>query len=96
MQRCYLVCYDICDAKRLRFVFRTMKGYGHHWQYSVFFCKLRRIDRIRMQSELEDGINQKEDKIMIIDLGADEENARKAVTFLGPSLPEINNDILVI
>ena len=96
MQRCFLVCYDICDSKRLRFVFKTMKGYGEHWQYSIFFCKLRPIDRIRMQSELEEGMNQKEDKIIIVDLGYDEEKAKKAVTVLGPNLPEINNDILII
>src|ERR1035438_4086458 len=32
----YLICYDICDDKRLRKVFQTMRGYGDHLQYSVF------------------------------------------------------------
>lgn len=54
MRRCYLVCYDICDGKRLRHVFKIMKGYGEHWQYSIFFCILKPIDRVRMQGDLED------------------------------------------
>ena len=57
MRRCYLVCYDIRDAKRLRRVHKLMKGYGEPWQYSVFFCVLKEIDRVRMQSKLETEMN---------------------------------------
>ena len=35
MQYTYIVCYDICDDKRLRQVFKTMRSYGDHLQYSV-------------------------------------------------------------
>jgi CRISPR-associated protein Cas2 len=38
MGRCCLVCYDICEPKRLRRVHKVMKGFGEPWQYSVFFC----------------------------------------------------------
>jgi CRISPR-associated endonuclease Cas2 len=40
MRISYLVCYDICDDKRLRKVFQTMRNYGDHLQYSVFECQL--------------------------------------------------------
>ncbi len=53
MRRCYLVCYDIRHPKRLRRVFAVMKGYGEHWQFSIFFCVLKDIDRVRLQSDLE-------------------------------------------
>ena len=43
MRRCYLVCYDIRDPKRLRRVNKVIKGYGESWQYSVFFCVLARL-----------------------------------------------------
>lgn len=43
MRASYLVCYDICDDKRLRKVFRTMRGFGDHLQYSVFECQLTRV-----------------------------------------------------
>jgi len=31
-----------------------MKGHGEHWQYSVFFCVLKEIDRVRMQAHAGD------------------------------------------
>ena len=96
MRRCYLVCYDISDAKRWRRIFRAMKGYGEHWQYSVFFCVLKEIDRVRMQSELEMELNLKEDQCIIIDLGADEEIALEAVTLIGESLPKAQTGMVVV
>lgn len=96
MRRCYLVCYDISDAKRWRRIFRAMKGYGEHWQYSVFFCVLKEIDRVRMQSELEAELNLKVDQCIIIDLGADEETAREAVAVLGESLPKAQTGVVVV
>lgn len=38
MRSTYLVCYDICNDKRLRKVFQVVRGYGDHLQYSVFEC----------------------------------------------------------
>lgn len=96
MRRCYLVCYDIGDPKRLRQVFKVMKGYGEHWQYSVFFCVLAPIDRVRMQSGLEEAMNLAEDQVIIIDLGSDEDHARKAATVLGPSLPPRDKGVVVL
>ena len=96
MRRCYLVCYDISDAKRWRRIFRAMKGYGEHWQYSVFFCVLKEIDRVRMQSELEAELNLKADQCIIINLGADEETAREAVAVLGESLPKAQTGVVVV
>ena len=83
MRRCYLVCYDIRSPKRWRQVFRIMKGHGEHWQYSVFFCVLKPIDRVRMQTLLECAMNLKEDQTMIIDLGPDEDLARANAIALG-------------
>ena len=96
MRRCYLVCYDISDPKRWRRIFRAMKGYGEHWQYSVFFCVLKDIDRVRMQSDLEMELNLKADQCIIIDLGANEESAREAVAVLGESLPKAQTGVVVV
>lgn len=30
MRLLYIVTYDVCDARRLRRVFRLMRGYGDH------------------------------------------------------------------
>lgn len=87
MRRCYLVTYDISEDKRLRRVHRTMKGYGESWQYSVFFCVLKDIDRVRMESDLRKILHAHEDQILILSLGSDEESAREAASTLGRPLP---------
>jgi CRISPR-associated protein Cas2 len=96
MRRCYLVCYDVRDPKRLRKVFRVLKGYGEHWQFSVFFCVLKDIDRVRLQYDLEEKMNLKEDQAMILDLGPNEREAREAAAVVGVPLPEAENNMLVI
>jgi CRISPR-associated protein Cas2 len=96
MRRCYLVCYDICHAKRLRRVFKVMNGYGEHWQFSVFFCVLKDIDRVRLQTDLEREMNLKEDQVMILDLGSNEKEAREATTVLGQALPQVDSGIVVV
>ncbi len=96
MRRSYLVCYDIRNARRLRNVHKTMKGFGEPWQYSIFFCTLKPIDRVRLQSQLETIINQKEDQILIIDLGANRERAKIATTVIGQSLDPLEPGSMVI
>ncbi len=96
MRRCYLVCYDICSPKRWRKVYKAMQGYGEHWQYSVFFCVLREIDRVRMQSAIEEHINHKEDQTLIIDLGPDEQAAREAATVIGIPMEDADQRTVVI
>lgn len=96
MRRCYLVCYDIRDPKRLRRVHKVLKGYGEAWQFSVFFCVLKDIDRVRLQTDLEEQMNQKEDQAMILDLGPNEKAAREAATVIGQPLPERDSGIIVV
>ena len=96
MRRCYLVCYDISSQKRWRKVFKVMNGYGEWWQYSIFFCVLKEIDRVRMQSLLEEHLNLKEDQCIIVDLGPDESAARDAATVLGQSLPRGESGVVVV
>jgi CRISPR-associated protein Cas2 len=73
-----------------------MKGYGEPWQYSVFFCSLKDIDRVRLQSELEREMNLKEDQVIIVDLGVDEKHAREAACVIGQTLPPTDNTMVVI
>jgi len=96
VRRCYLVCYDIRNAKRLCRVFRTMKGYGEHWQFSIFFCVLKDIDRVRMQVDLESEMNLKEDQVLVIDLGPNEQEARRTATVIGQSLPPADEGMVVV
>lgn len=96
MRRCYLVCYDIRDDKRLRKVHKLMKAYGEPWQYSVFYCTLKAIDRVRLENAMRELLNLKEDQLLIVDLGGNEDAARQAATVVGQSLPEQEGGVVVI
>jgi CRISPR-associated protein Cas2 len=48
MRRAFLVSYDVRDPKRLRRTHKMIKAYGEPWQYSVFYCVLKPIDRVRL------------------------------------------------
>ena len=38
MQKTYLVCYDICDDRRLAKVHKIVRGFGDRVQYSCKEC----------------------------------------------------------
>lgn len=96
MRRCYLVCYDVRDPKRLRRTHKLMKAYGESWQYSVFYCTLKAIDRVRLENAAREVLNLREDQLLIVDLGSNEEAAREATTVLGQSLPNSESGMVVI
>lgn len=96
MRRCYLVCYDIRDPKRLRRVHKCMKAYGEGWQLSVFYCTLKAIDRVRLENDIRAIMNIKEDQVLIVDLGSNEETARDSSTFMGAGMPERESGMVVI
>jgi CRISPR-associated protein Cas2 len=96
MKKHYLVCYDIREPHRLQRVCRTLKGYGERWQYSIFFCSLKPIDRVRLESDLKTEMNLADDRAIIIDLGTDENTAREAITVIGQPLPPQQLSIDVI
>jgi CRISPR-associated protein Cas2 len=81
--RYFLVCYDVADPKRWRQLFRVMKKYGEHWQYSVFFCRLRAIERTKLEIELRKILHEEHDRAFLCDLGPDEFEAMAAFTALG-------------
>ncbi len=68
-ERLYIVAYDISKPKRWRRVFKTMKGYGHWVQLSVFQCRLTARRRAEMAARLDGLIMPAEDHVLIVDLG---------------------------
>jgi CRISPR-associated protein Cas2 len=65
----YIVVYDICDQKRWRQVYKTVKSFGQWVQLSVFQCVLSKQQLLRMEHALEDCIKKGEDHVLIADLG---------------------------
>lgn len=77
MRRDVLVSYDISDDTRLRKVYKIMRGHGQWLQYSVFRCELSDQERFKLMTKLHEVINQREDQVMLVDLGpAGENNTR--------------------
>lgn len=83
MRQCFLVTYDICEAKRLREVYETMRGFGEHLQYSVFLCVLSPMGLATLKGKLLEIIDAHEDQVMFIDLGPEEGRGKKAIETLG-------------
>ena len=64
----YLICYDICDPKRLRRVHRLGRDVGFPIQYSVFEAELKNSELERVISKLESLICNDEDKVYFYSL----------------------------
>ncbi len=79
----FLVAYDIRDPKRLRKVYRKMRGFGDAVQYSIFMCSLSPTNFQLLLMSLEELIDSSEDRIMVVDLGPTEGKWKDRVTFLG-------------
>ena len=83
MRQRYIVTYDICEQKRLRQVFKVLKGYGEHLQFSVFRCDLSKMSLISLKVDLNAMIHSKEDQVLIIDVGPTEGRGEEVFESLG-------------
>jgi CRISPR-associated protein Cas2 len=96
MRQSYLVCYDICDDKRLRKVFRTMRGYGDHLQYSVFECQFTPGDLVRCRTEIAGIIHHGDDQVLFVHLGPAEGRGDRVITALGKPYVAIDAPCYII
>lgn len=78
-----MVCYDICDPKRLRKVYEVCRGYGEHVQYSVFRCELSERRRATLVAKLDALLDHNEDQVLFIRVGKPEGRAKTAFEALG-------------
>jgi CRISPR-associated protein Cas2 len=73
----YLVCYDICEPKRLRNVHKCVRDWGDPLQYSVFLCALTEMELAELRAALYDLIHHRDDQVLFIRLGPDTEHTLK-------------------
>lgn len=96
MRVAYVVTYDICDPKRLRRVFRIMRGYGDHLQLSVFRCELTEMELIELRGRLNATIHHREDQVLFVEIGPVDGRGSKSITALGRKYePPIRGAIVV-
>jgi CRISPR-associated protein Cas2 len=96
MRSTYIVAYDISDEKRLRMVFKTMRGYGDHLQYSVFECQLTPSDLVRLSGELGKIIHHEQDQVLFICLGPAEGRGDRVITALGKPYTSVDSPCIVV
>ncbi len=86
MKTRFIVTYDICDPKRLRLVYKTLRGYGLHLQLSVFQCDLSERERVVLGGELMALIDGTEDQVLFIRLGPPEGRGDEVMEAIGRPL----------
>lgn len=96
MRNTFLVCYDICDDKRLRAVYRTMRDFGDHLQYSIFECQFTPADVVRCRHALGTLIDHRQDQVLFVDLGPVEGRGDRVITALGKAYSAIDSACLVV
>ena len=96
MRSTYLVCYDIADDKRLRKVFRIMRDFGDHLQYSVFECQFTEMDLVKCRGELKKIIHHTEDQVLFVCLGPAEGRGERVITALGKPYTNVDSPCIVV
>jgi CRISPR-associated protein Cas2 len=96
MRNSHIVSYDIADEKRLRQVFKTMRDFGDHIQFSVFECQLTPADLVRLRGALAKIIHHTEDQVLFIDLGPAEGRGDRVITALGKPYSSVDAPCYVV
>lgn len=83
MKTRYLVTYDITSDDRRTQVYKALRGFGDHLQYSVFRCDLSARGRVELVAALHMLIDHDEDQVLVIDLGPVDGRASTCVESIG-------------
>ncbi len=75
-----VVSYDIPNDRRRTKVMKTLDGFGHRVQFSVFECELKPADLAKLKTRLKALIQPEEDDIRFYDLC---ESCQGKMTMLG-------------
>lgn len=83
MRQTFVVSYDIADPKRLRKVYRLMRGWGDHIQLSVFRCELNARELVELRSLLAVVIHHGDDQVLFVDVGPVEGRGTTSIRAIG-------------
>ena len=89
----FIVCFDICDEKRLRRVSREMGNFGVRVQKSVFECHLDESEYKELQSRLAKLIKETEDTVRYYPVCSKDQGA---ILINGPGGVTVDVDYKVI
>lgn len=83
MRRRYVVSYDVTDDRRRTKIFELLEGYGDHVQFSVFLADLTQQELVALRVKLRERMNEKEDQVLIVDLGRETRPLENTLEVLG-------------
>lgn len=96
MRNRYFVTYDITADHRRTAVYKALRGFGDHLQYSVFRCDLTDRRRIELVALLHDLIDHATDQVLLIDLGPIDGRASTCVSSLGRAYSNPERTIVIV
>ena len=96
MRTSYLVCYDICDDKRLRKIFQVMRAFGDHLQYSIFECQFTPSDLARCRAAVSALIHHDEDQVLFVNPGPAEGRGDRVITAIGKPYTTLDSPCIIV
>lgn len=96
MRTRYIIAYDVSDPRRLRKVFKIMKGAGDHIQLSVFRCDLSERQLEVLKEKLSKELNLREDQVLLIELGPTESRMAERISSLGRICEEADGGPVIV
>lgn len=95
MRRRYLVSYDVANDRRRTKIFELLQGYGDHVQFSVFLADLTAPELVELRTRLRDWMNEREDQVLIVDLGQETRTLAETLEVLGkPYVPSTRSIVV--
>ena len=96
MRQTYIVTYDVCDPRRLRKVFKTLKGSGDHLQLSVFRCELNHRGLVELRARLGGIVHHGEDQVLFVDVGPEDGRGSISISALGRAYDQPERRAVVV
>lgn len=96
MRNRYIVTYDITDDRRRDAVYKTMRGFGEHLQFSVFRCDLSERERIDLTAAVHVLIDHSDDQILVIDLGPVDGRASGCIAAIGRGYKNPERTVVIL
>lgn len=96
MRQTFIVSYDVSNPKRLRKVFRILRGYGDHLQLSVFRCELNAREHVELRTKLAEAIHRSEDQVLFVDVGPATGRGATSITAIGRAYTQPERHAVVV